>query len=419
MSVSRNNLSFLELSKPFGNRINDNFLVSILFNHIVLYPSPTNISYMWSFGMLAGLALVIQIISGVFLAMHYAPEISHAFLSVEHIMRDVPNGYLLRYVHANGASMFFLIVYIHMFRGLYYGSYASPRQHLWLSGCLIFVIMMATGFMGYVLPWGQMSLWGATVITNLFSALPKIGTGLVQWIWGGFAVDNPTLNRIFSLHFILPVVIAALAVIHIALLHVSGSNNPVGSDSKSDKANFYPYFYIKDLFALMLFIYVFSIFVLLFPNYLGHPDNYIEGNALVTPPHIVPEWYFLPYYAILRSIPDKLGGVVAMALSLGCFFFVPFLDMSKIRSMYFKPIQRPNFWILFGAFILLGWIGQKVVETPFVEIGRGLTIYYFLYFFFLFPLFGEIENNLAIQQMGNIEKKNPSQNLVEGVGLLY
>lgn len=392
-------INILELNTPFENKITNNFLISLLFNHLVIYPSPTNLTYLWSFGMLAGLALVIQIVSGVFLAMHYAPEISHAFLSVEHIMRDVPNGYLLRYIHANGASMFFLIVYIHMFRGLYYGSYANPRQHLWLSGCLIFAVMMATGFMGYVLPWGQMSLWGATVITNFFSAIPKAGVTLVQWIWGGFAVDNPTLNRIFSLHFILPLVIAALATIHISLLHVNGSNNPIGTDSKADKANFYPYFYIKDLFSFLVFVFIFSIFVLLFPNYLGHPDNYIEGNPLVTPAHIVPEWYYLPYYAILRSIPNKLGGVIAMVLSIVCFFLVPFLDLSKTRSMYFKPIQRPNFWIIFGVFLILGWIGQKVAETPYIEVGAFMTTYYFAYFFILFPLFGEIENNLALSQL--------------------
>lgn len=363
---------------------NNNNLLSILNNHIIDYPTPLNLSYLWNFGSLAGICLVIQILTGIFLAMHYTPHIDYAFISIEHIMRDVNNGWLIRYIHANGASMFFIIVYIHMFRGLYYGSYMAPRQALWFSGVTIFLLMMATGFMGYVLPWGQMSFWGVTVITNLFSAIPFVGESITQWLWGGFSVDNATLNRFFSLHYLLPFLIAGLSIVHLVLLHENGSNNPLGVDSKSSKISFYPYFYVKDLFGFFVFSLFFSIFVFFAPNFLGHPDNYIPANSLVTPPHIVPEWYYLPFYAILRSIPDKLGGVIAMFAAILILYLLPVINQSKIRSTLFRPIYKNIFWIFLINALILGWIGQNVVEYPFVEIGQVST---FLYFFILLIVF--------------------------------
>ena len=274
-------------------RWNKNYLVSILNSHVIDYPTPSNLTYAWSFGSTAGFCLVIQILTGVFLAMHYTPHIDLAFVSVEHIMRDVNNGWLIRYMHANGASMFFIVVYSHIFRGLYYGSYMYPREHLWCSGVVIFILMMATAFMGYVLPWGQMSFWGATVITNLFSAIPFVGPAIVEWLWGGFSVDNATLNRFFSFHFLVPFLIAGMSLVHLALLHEHGSNNPIGVESSVDKIPFYPYFYVKDLLAFFGLVTVFAVFVFYFPNLMGHPDNYIPANPMVTPAHIVPEWYFL------------------------------------------------------------------------------------------------------------------------------
>ena len=293
-------------------RWNKNSILAVGNNHIVDYPTPINISYFWGFGSLSGLMLVVQILTGVFLAIHYTPHVEIAFNSVEHIIRDVNNGWLLRYLHANGASFFFIVVYAHMFRGLYYGSYVHPREALWCSGVIILILIIATGFIGYVLPWGQISFWGATVITNLISAVPFVGESIVQWLWGGFSVDNPTLNRFFSLHYILPFVIAALALSHLVLLHENGSNNPLGVESKTEVISFYPYFYVKDLFGLILLFIIYFYFVFFSPNTLGHPDNYIPANPIVTPAHIVPEWYFLPFYAILRSIPHKLGGVIAI-----------------------------------------------------------------------------------------------------------
>jgi len=327
--------NFTALFNIFNIRLAKNSLISILINHLIYYPSPINLSYAWSFGSLAGVCLVIQMVTGIFLAMHYTPHIDYAFSSVEHIMRDVNNGWLIRYMHANGASMFFIVVYCHIFRGLYFGSYMHPRQLLWCSGVIIFILMMATAFMGYVLPWGQMSFWGATVITNLVTAVPLVGYVVVDWLWGGFTVNNATLNRFFSLHFFLPFLIAALVIIHLALLHKDGSNNPLGIASKNDNIPFYPYYFVKDLFSFFLFLLYFSIFLFYYPNLLGHPDNYIQADPMQTPAHIVPEWYFLPYYAILRSIPNKLGGVVAMAGSLIVFFFIPFLNTSKLRSTTF------------------------------------------------------------------------------------
>jgi len=376
------------------NRISKYNGLAILNNHIVDYPTPLNLNYMWNFGSLAGICLVIQILTGIFLAMHYTPHIDYAFVSIEHIMRDVNNGWLIRYLHANGASMFFIIVYIHMFRGLYYGSYMAPRQELWFSGVTIFLLMMATGFMGYVLPWGQMSFWGVTVITNLFSAIPFIGENITQWLWGGFSVDNATLNRFFSLHYLLPFLIAGLSLVHLILLHDNGSNNPLGIDSKTAKITFYPYFYVKDLFGFLLFCLFFSFFVFFSPNFLGHPDNYIPANSLVTPAHIVPEWYYLPFYAILRSIPDKLGGVIAMFASILILYLLPIINLSKIRSTFFRPLYRNIFWIFVINSLVLGWIGQNVVEYPFVEIGQIATFLYFFILLIVFPFFNFLEEKL-------------------------
>jgi ubiquinol-cytochrome c reductase cytochrome b subunit len=374
------------------NRWNKDFILAVVDNHLIDYPTPINITWAWSFGLLASICLGIQLITGIFLAMHYTPHVDLAFASVEHIMRDVNNGWLIRYIHANGASMFFIIVYSHMFRGLYYGSYMHPRQHLWCSGVLIFLLMMGTAFMGYVLPWGQMSFWGATVITNLVSAIPIAGPSIVEWLWGGFSVDNATLNRFFSIHYLLPFAITGLVIVHIALLHKDGSNNPLGIDSSTDKIPFYPYCYVKDLFNLLLFIVFFSVFLFYYPNLLGHPDNYIPANPMVTPAHIVPEWYFLPFYAILRSIPDKLGGVIAMFGAIVVLFLIPFINQSEVRSSTFRPIYRKVFWFLFADFLILGWIGQKVVESPYIEVGQIATVLYFLFFCVILPGLGVLES---------------------------
>jgi quinol-cytochrome oxidoreductase complex cytochrome b subunit len=376
-------------------RWNKDSILSFVDSHIISYPTPINLNYMWSFGSTAGICLVIQIVTGIFLAMHYSPHIDLAFNSVEHIMRDVNNGWLIRYLHANGASMFFIVVYCHIFRGLYYGSYMYPRGKLWSSGVIIFLLMMATAFMGYVLPWGQMSFWGATVITNLFSAIPFVGPSIVEWLWGGFSVDNATLNRFFSLHYLMPFVIAGLTLVHLSLLHTSGSNNPLGINTNVDTVSFYPYFYVKDLLAFFILIAIFSFFVFFYPNVLGHSDNYIPANPLVTPPHIVPEWYFLPFYAILRSIPDKLGGVVAMVSAILILLILPIINTSEVRSSKFRPIFSVAYWFLVSDFILLGWVGQKPVESPFIEIGMGATVFYFLFLAVLLPLIGLLEKFLV------------------------
>jgi ubiquinol-cytochrome c reductase cytochrome b subunit len=385
-------------------RWNRDAILSFVDSHIINYPTPINLNYMWSFGSLAGLSLVVQILTGIFLAMHYTPHIDLAFNSVEHIMRDVNNGWMIRYLHSNGASMFFIVTYFHIFRGLYFGSYMYPRETLWCSGVIIFLIMMATAFMGYVLPWGQMSFWGATVITNLFSAVPFLGGSIVEWLWGGFSVDNATLNRFFSLHYLCPFLIVGLVLVHLSLLHTTGSNNPLGINTNVDFVVFYPYFYVKDLFAFLIYIFFFCFFVFFFPNVLGHSDNYIPANPLVTPPHIVPEWYFLPFYAILRSIPDKLGGVVAMISSILILLLIPIINLSTIRSSKFRPIYSFFYWFIVSDFILLGWIGQKPVETPYIEIGMFATFYYFLFFLFLLPLIGIIEKFL-IKNIKDIELK--------------
>jgi ubiquinol-cytochrome c reductase cytochrome b subunit len=369
-------------------------IISTFTNHLIDYPTPVNISYWWGFGSLSGVFLAVQMVTGIFLAMHYTPHIDLAFISVEHIMRDVNSGWLLRYLHANGASMFFLVVYIHIFRGLYYGSYAQPRAFVWIIGVVIFILMMATAFMGYVLPWGQMSFWAATVITNLFSAIPVIGPSVVQWLWGGFSVDNATLNRFFSLHYLLPFAIAAAVILHLAALHQHGSNNPLGINASVDKISFYPYFWVKDVFGWVLFGILYLGLVSFAPNLLGHTDNYIEANSMVTPAHIVPEWYFLPYYAILRSIPHKLGGVIAMFGALLVLLVLPFVNTSEIRSSAFRPIHRKLFWLLFVDWILLGWIGGNLPESPYTEIGQALTVFYFAYVLILVPALGILEKKL-------------------------
>lgn len=367
-------------------------IFSVLNNHIIDYPTPLNISYFWGFGSLSGLILAIQIITGVFLAIHYTPQVDMAFTSVEHIMRDVNNGWVIRYLHCNGASFFFIVVYTHMFRGLYYGSYLHPRELLWCSGVLIFLLIIATAFIGYVLPWGQISFWGATVITNLFSAIPFVGQPFVEWVWGGFSVDNPTLNRFFSLHYVLPFVILALVIVHLVLLHQDGSSNPLGIPGNKLMVSFYPYFYVKDLFGFLLLMFVFSYFVFFSPNTLGHPDNYIRANPMTTPAHIVPEWYFLPFYAILRSIPNKLGGVVAMFGSIVVLFVLPFINSSEIRSSSFRPVFRKFFWFFVVNCFILGWIGQNVVEYPYVEVGQFCTCFYFFFLLVLIPFLGRLEN---------------------------
>ena len=372
-----------------------NPIIAFFTNHLDTYPTPANLSYLWSFGALSGIALVVQIVTGVCLAMHYTPETSLAFASVEHIMRDVRGGAVLRYIHANGASMFFIVVYTHMFRGLYYGSYFQPRSNLWYSGIIVFFLMRATGFMGYVLPWGQMSFWGATVITNLFSAIPGIGTSIVQLLWGGFSVDNPTLNRFFSLHYLCPFLIAGAVILHLTLLHQNGSNNPLGRSIINDRISFYPYLYVKDLFSLFIFVTVFSYFVIYAPNVRGHPDNYIEANPLVTPAHIVPEWYYLPFYAILRTIPDKLGGVVMRGIAIVILAILPVVDTSSFRSSFFKPFHRSLFWFFFLNCMCLGWIGQEIVETPFIETALFVTVNYFSYFLILLPFLGFLENSFV------------------------
>ncbi|UFN50894.1 cytochrome b/b6 [Roseomonas sp. OT10] len=364
------------------------------------FPTPKNFNYFWNFGALAMINLVIMIATGIFLAMNYTPHVNYAFDSVERIMRDVNYGWLLRYAHANGASMFFIVVYIHMYRGLYYGSYKTPRELLWILGVVIFLLMMATAFMGYVLPWGQMSFWGATVITNLFSAFPIVGEHIVTWLWGGFSVDNPTLNRFFSLHYLLPFVITGVVFLHIAALHITGSNNPLGIQPKGpqDTVPFHPYYTAKDSVGIVVYLLVFSLLVFFAPNYLGHPDNYIPANPLVTPAHIVPEWYFLPFYAILRAVPNKLGGVLMMFGAIAVLFVLPWLDSSPVRSMRFRPLAKWFFFLWVIAFGVLMWTGGKPAEEPYVTTSRIATAYYFLYFLVILPALAKLERPLPLPE---------------------
>ncbi|NP_696989.1 apocytochrome b (mitochondrion) [Monosiga brevicollis] len=368
--------------------------ISIVNNMLIQLPAPSNLSYMWGFGSLLGLCLIIQILTGIFLAMHYCANVDLAFASVEHIMRDVNAGWLLRYIHANGASMFFIMVYMHIARGLYYGSYTAPRILLWNIGIIILIVMMATAFIGYVLPWGQMSFWGATVITNFITAIPFIGKDIVEWVWGGFSVSNATLNRFFSLHYLLPFALAGLAVAHLIALHEHGSNNPIGVDSNIDKVPFHPYYSVKDVFGYVLFTIFFAFFIFFIPNYLGHSDNYIPANPLVTPQHIVPEWYFLFAYCILRAIPNKLLGVIALFASLVVLAVLPFTHTSKIRSMRFRPIAKVFFWFFVADFIILSYLGGQPAEDPYIIIGQLATVFYFSYFIIITPLIGILENKL-------------------------
>jgi ubiquinol-cytochrome c reductase cytochrome b subunit len=368
--------------------------MGLIHSSFVAYPTPKNLNYFWTFGGILSLMLGVQIITGIVLAMHYTAHVDFAFNSVEHIMRDVNWGWFLRYTHANGASMFFVAVYIHMLRGLYYGSYKAPREVLWILGVIIFLLMMATAFMGYVLPWGQMSFWGATVITNLFSAIPLVGDSITTWLWGGYSVDNPTLNRFFSLHYLLPFMIAGVVILHVWALHVTGQNNPTGVEVKNVKQDtlpFTPYATVKDGFAMVVFLAFFSWWIFYVPNYLGHADNYIDANPLVTPAHIVPEWYFLPFYAILRAIPSKLGGVMAMFGSIAVLAFLPWLDTSRVRSAAYRPVYRVFFWVFVASGIGLGYLGAMPAEGGYVTASRILTAYYFGFFLIILPLLGLFE----------------------------
>ena len=382
-----------------GQWFNDRLPLLTLANHLTDYPTPKNLNYWWTFGGILTFCLITQIITGLTLAMHYIAHADMAFESVEHIMRDVNYGWLIRYIHANGASMFFLAVYIHIFRSLFYGSYKSPREIIWIIGIIIYLLMMAAAFMGYVLPWGQMSFWGATVITNLFSAIPLVGEGIVTWLWGGYSVDNPTLTRFFTLHYLIPFLILGLVILHIWALHVPGNNNPVGIDIKKpskDTVPFHPYIVIKDGFALLMFMIVFAFFVFYAPNILGHADNYIEANPMVTPAHIVPEWYLLPFYAILRSVPDKLLGVVAMLSAILILAVLPWLDTSKIRSAVFRPLYKQFYWILVADVLILGYMGAMPAEGLYLLIARVATAYYFLHFLVILPVLGFKEKTLPI-----------------------
>ena len=380
------------------------------------YPTPKNLNYWWTFGGILAICLGIQIVTGIVLAMHYTPDVTMAFKSVEHIMRDVPFGWFLRYFHAVGASMFFLAVYIHIFRGLYYGSYKAPREMIWILGMVIYLLMMATAFLGYTLPWGQMSFWGATVITNLFSAIPIVGDAIHTWLLGGPAVDNATLNRFFSLHYLLPFVIAAVVGLHIWALHVPGNNNPLGVNVKShrDTVPFHPYYTVKDGFAIVLYLILFAVFVFFLPNALGRSDNYIPANPLQTPPEIVPEWYLLPFYAMLRAVPDKLLGVVTMFGSIATLFILPWLDTSKVRSMRYRPTMRWFFIIFFFVCVGLAICGANPPDRPlignanigftlgdnninsFVWLSRVLTAYYFVFFWVIMPVTGWREKTLPV-----------------------
>ncbi|MGB7433705.1 MAG: cytochrome b N-terminal domain-containing protein [Ahrensia sp.] len=395
-------------------------LPRLMYDSFVAYPVPRNLNYAYTFGGMLSIFLILQILTGVVLAMHYSANTATAFDSVEHIMRDVNSGWLLRYMHSNGASFFFIAVYLHIFRGMYYGSYKAPRELLWILGCIIFLLMMATAFMGYVLPWGQMSFWGATVITGFFTAFPVVGEPIQQLLLGGFAVDNPTLNRFFSLHYLLPFMIMGVVILHVWALHVTGQTNPTGIEvkSKTDTVPFTPFATIKDAFALVVFLAVFAYFVFYIPNYLGHADNYIPANPLVTPAHIVPEWYFLPFYAILRAITfdigpidSKLGGVLAMFASIAVLFVMPWLDTSKVRSAVYRPWYKVAFWLFAINAVFLGWLGAKPAEGIYTALTQASTVFYFGFFLIILPLLGIIEkprrtpNSITEAVLGKAEGK--------------
>ncbi|HLM10792.1 MAG TPA: cytochrome b N-terminal domain-containing protein [Reyranella sp.] len=362
------------------------------------FPTPRNFNYFWNFGAIATVMLVLMIATGVVLATNYTPHVLMAFDSVERIDRDVPQGWLIRDLHMNGASFFFIAVYIHIFRGMYYGSYKAPRELLWILGVIIFLLMMATAFMGYVLPWGQMSFWGATVITNLFSAIPVVGESITTWLWGGFAIDNPTLNRFYALHYLLPFIIVAVVALHVIALHVHGSNNPLGIDPKGpqDTVPFHPYYTMKDGFGVVVFLIIYAGFTFFAPDYMGHPDNYIPANPLVTPEHIVPEWYFLPFYAILRAIPDKLGGVLAMFGAIAVLFVLPWLDTSRVRSATFRPIYKWFMLVLVVDVVVLGFCGANPPAGFWIPLSQLATVYYFFHFLILLPILGKIERPLPL-----------------------
>src|SRR3977135_3835877 len=368
-------------------------VLGLVHSSFIAYPTPRNLNYWWTFGGILSFMLGVQIVTGIVLVMHYTPHVDFAFNSVEYLMRDVNYGWLLRYLHANGAAMFFLAVYVHIFRGMYYGSYKAPREVLWILGVIIYLLMMATGFMGYVLPWGQMSFWGATVITNLFSAIPYVGDSIVTLLWGGYSVGNPTLNRFFSLHYLLPFVIAGVVVLHVWALHVAGQNNPAGVEPRTEKdvVAFTPYATIKDLFGTCCFLLFFAWFIFYMPNYLGDADNYIPANPGVTPAHIVPEWYYLPLSAILRSIPNRLAGVTAMFSAILVLAFLPWLDTHRTKSSRYRPLAKQFFWIFVVVCILLGYLGAQPPEGIYVIAGRILTFCYFAYFLILLPLLSRIE----------------------------
>ena len=371
-------------------------LLSIVNSYLIDSPQPSNLSYLWNFGSLLGLCLTIQIITGVTLGMHYTPNVLEAFDSVEHIMRDVNNGWLIRYLHSNTASAFFFIVYLHIGRGLYYGSYKAPRTLTWTIGTVIFILMIVTAFLGYVLPYGQMSLWGATVITNLMSAIPWIGQDIVEFLWGGFSVNNATLNRFFALHFVLPFVLAALVLMHLITLHdSSGSGNPLGVSNNYDRLPFAPYFVFKDLITIFIFIMILSVYVFFMPNVLGDSENYVMANPMQTPPAIVPEWYLLPFYAILRSIPNKLLGVIAMFAAILALLAMPFTDLSKLRGIQFRPLSKIAFFVFVANFLILMQLGAKHVESPFIEFGQISTVYYFSHFLIIVPFITLLENSLT------------------------
>ncbi len=374
-------------------------ILSFSYDSFVGYPTPKNLNYWWTFGAILSFMLIAQIITGIVLTMHYTPEATMAFASVEKIMRDVNWGWMLRYAHSNGASMFFLAVYIHILRGIYYGSYKAPREVLWILGVIIFLLMMATGFMGYVLPWGQMSFWGATVITNLFSAIPLVGDDITVWLWGGYSVDNPTLNRFFALHYLLPFVIVAVVALHVWALHVVGQNNPDGVDVQDihkDCVPFTPHATLKDSLGIVLFLLLYCWFIFFVPNYLGDADNYIPANPMKTPAHIVPEWYFLPFYAILRSIPNKLAGVIAMFAAIAIVAFLPWLDTSKVRSGKYRPLFKIAFWVFVVTGVGLGYLGAMPAAEPYVTAARVLGVLYFAFFLIVLPVLGLIEKTKPV-----------------------
>jgi quinol-cytochrome oxidoreductase complex cytochrome b subunit len=367
-------------------------LLAFANSHIIDYPTPSNLNYFWSFGSMSGIILVFQMISGILISMHYTPHVDLAFLSIEFFMRQIDFGWLIRYSHANGASMFFGCLYMHIARGIFYNSFSYPRAQLWVSGIILFILVMATSFLGYILPWGQMSFWGVTVITSIFTAIPFVGKNVTEWLWGGWVIRNPTLNRLYSLHFTLPFVIASLSVLHLSLLHREGSNNPLGCEPRVGSVTFYPYFYSKDLFAFSFLLIVFSGFVMFSPNYLGHSTNYIIADYYKTPPRVVPEWYFLPFYAILRSIPDKVGGIVLMGGSIVVLAVFPLAVRTEIRSPAFKPFYKFFAMVFFVNFYLLGYLGQTKIRYPYYIAGQLCTFYYFFFLLVVVNFSGSLEN---------------------------